>query len=47
MAKKNVIEIMLAKFPIIFPVQNLAVSGKVCIFATNYDDRQITESHQS
>jgi len=36
MAKKNVIEIMLAKFPIIFPVQNLAVSGKVCIFAANY-----------
>lgn len=27
---------MLAKFPIIFPMQNLAVSGKVCIFAANY-----------
>ena len=36
MAKKNVIEIMLAKFPIIFSVQNMAVSGKVCIFAKNY-----------
>ena len=33
MAKKNVIEIMLAKFPVFFSVQNLAVSGKVCIFA--------------
>jgi len=33
MAKKNVIEIMLAKFPIFFSVQNLAVSGKVRIFA--------------
>ena len=36
MVKKIVVEIMLAKFPIIFPVQNLAVSGKVCIFAKNY-----------
>ena len=36
MVKKNVIEIMLAKFPVFFSVQNLAVSGKVCIFAANY-----------